>query len=109
MGVQGLDLHSRSLEPVNFLGAQSSLGGEHNFRLGERKLSFGGARPRNAPRGAGPVLDTYEDDGLGMWLELTPFDGGFLSNSTTNCTKSREKYKTFWIEEIDIQNQVLNF
>ena len=32
MGVSGLDLHSNSPEPVNFFGAQSSLGG-HNFRL----------------------------------------------------------------------------
>ena len=32
LGVLGLDLHSGSYKPVNFFGAQSSLGG-HNFRL----------------------------------------------------------------------------
>ena len=37
----GFDLHSSSPEPVNFFGAQSSLGGH--------KQSFGGARPRYAP------------------------------------------------------------
>ena len=40
------------LDPVNFFGAQSSLGG-HGFRLGRHKQSFGGARPRYAPHGAG--------------------------------------------------------
>ena len=35
-------------------GHSPRLGG-HNFRLGEHKQSFGGARPRNAPRGAGSV------------------------------------------------------
>ena len=44
----GLDLHSSSPEPVNFFGAQSSLGG-HNFRLGDHKQSFGGARPSMPP------------------------------------------------------------
>ena len=48
LGVLGLDLHSSSPETVNFFGAQSS--------LGTRKQSFGGARPRNAPHGAGPPL-----------------------------------------------------
>ena len=47
--VLGLDLHSCSPEPVNFFGAQSSLGGGH-------KQSFGGAPPRDATRGAGPSL-----------------------------------------------------
>ena len=41
----GLDLHSSSPEPVNFFGAQYSLGGH--------KQSFGGSRPRYVPRGAG--------------------------------------------------------
>ena len=58
LGVFGLDFHSNSPEPVNFFGAQSSLGG-HNFRLGGHKQSFGGARPRNGPRGAGPGLTPY--------------------------------------------------
>ena len=30
--------------------------GGNNFRLGGHKHSFRGARPQNAPRGAGPVL-----------------------------------------------------
>ena len=41
----GLDLHSSSPEPVNFFGAQSSLGGA--------QFSFGGSTARYAPRGAG--------------------------------------------------------
>ena len=45
----GLDLHSSSPEPVNFFRAQSSLGGH--------KQSFGGAWPRNDPRGAGSDLN----------------------------------------------------
>ena len=48
----GLDLHYSSPEPVNFFGAQSSLGGAQ-FSFGGHKKSFGGARPRYAPRGAG--------------------------------------------------------
>ena len=47
--VLGLNLHFNSPEPVNFFGAQSSLGGGHNFRLGGHKQSVGVARPRNAP------------------------------------------------------------
>ena len=45
----GLDLPSSSPEPVNFFGAQFSLGGETIFVWGEHKQSFGGARPRYAP------------------------------------------------------------
>ena len=41
----GLDLHSSSPKPVNFFGAQSSLGGH--------KQSFGGSTARYAPLGAG--------------------------------------------------------
>ena len=52
LGVLGLDLHSSGSEPGNFFGAQSSSGGGG----GGHKQSFGGARPRNAPRGAGPSL-----------------------------------------------------
>ena len=57
--VLDLSLHSSSPEPVNFFGAQSSLGGT--------QLSFGGTsshlggRPRNAPRGAGP------ENGYSQW------------------------------------------
>ena len=39
--IWGLGLHFSSPEPVNFFGAESSLGGH--------KESFGGTRPRNAP------------------------------------------------------------
>ena len=55
LGVLGLHLHSSSPEPVNFFGAQSSLGGGHNFRLGGgHKQSFGGHGPGMPPsRGAG--------------------------------------------------------
>ena len=55
----GLDLHSSSPEPVKFFGAQSSAGGA--------QLSFGGARPRYAPRGAGCALTSrtcIDDDEL---------------------------------------------
>ena len=38
-----LDLRTRSPEPVNFFGAQSSLGG-HNFRLGGTSSQLGGTR-----------------------------------------------------------------
>ena len=34
----------------------------HNFRLGRHKQSFGGARPRNAPRGAGPDLTLHASE-----------------------------------------------
>ena len=53
LGVLGLHLHFSSLEPVNFFGAQSSLGGEQ-FSFGVAQAVIWGARPRNAPRGAGP-------------------------------------------------------
>ena len=58
LGVLGLDLHFSSPEPVNFFGAQSSLGG-HNFRLGWHKKSFGGHGPGMPPSGPGPasILD----------------------------------------------------
>ena len=56
VGVLGLDLHSSSPEPVNFFGAQFSLGG-HNFRLGGTSNHLGGARPGMPPSGAGPELE----------------------------------------------------
>ena len=40
----GLDLHPSSPKPVNFFGAQSSLGG-HNFRLGAQEVIWGGTAP----------------------------------------------------------------
>ena len=49
LGVLGLDLHSSSPGPVNFFGAQSSLGGGHNFRLGGHKQSFGGGMAPECP------------------------------------------------------------
>ena len=48
LGVLGLDSHSNSLEPVNFFGAQSSLGGAQ-FSFGGAQAVIRGARPRNAP------------------------------------------------------------
>ena len=48
-GVLRLNLHFSSPKPVNFFGAQSSLGGY--------KQSFVGALPRNTPRGAVHVSD----------------------------------------------------
>ena len=47
-GVLGLNLHSSSPEPVNFFGAQSSLGGAQ-FLLGGAQAVNWGARPQNAP------------------------------------------------------------
>ena len=49
LGVLGLDLHSSSPEPVNFFGAQSSLGGGHNFRLGGTSSHLGGHGPGMPP------------------------------------------------------------
>ena len=48
LGVSGLDLHFISHEPVNFFGAQSSLGGAQ-FSFGGAQAVIWGARPRNAP------------------------------------------------------------
>ena len=45
----GFDLHFSGPEPVNFLGAQSSLGGGAQFPFGGHKQSFGGARPGMPP------------------------------------------------------------
>ena len=56
LGVLGLDLHSNSPEPANVFRAQSSLEGAQ-FSFGGHKQSFGGARPQNAPRGAGPGVE----------------------------------------------------
>ena len=46
LGVSGLDLHPNGPEPVNFFGAQSSLGGA--------QFSFGGHSPGMPLRGAKP-------------------------------------------------------
>ena len=48
LGVLGIDSHSSSPKPVNFFGAQSSLGGAQ-FSFGGHKQSFERAWPRNAP------------------------------------------------------------
>ena len=52
----GSPLYSSSPEPVNFVGAQSSLGGAQ-FSFGGHKQSFGGHGPGMPPRGAGSVLE----------------------------------------------------
>ena len=54
LGVSGLDLHSKSSEPVNFFGEQSLLG-RAQFSFWWARAVIWGARPRNPPRGAGPV------------------------------------------------------
>ena len=55
LGVSGLELHTISTEPVNFFGAQSSLGGS-TILVWEGQAVIRGERPRNAhPRGAGFV------------------------------------------------------
>ena len=61
LGVLGLDLNSNSPKPVNFFGAQSSLGGGgHNFCLqGTSSHLGGGAQPRNTPRVAGHAPNRY--------------------------------------------------
>ena len=52
LGVLGLELHSSGTEPVTFFGAKSLPGGaQFSF---EAKAVISGARPQNAPRGAGP-------------------------------------------------------
>ena len=51
-----LDLHPSSADPVNFFGAQSSLGGAQLSFGGGHKHSFGGAQPRNAPPWRRPCI-----------------------------------------------------
>ena len=51
LGVSGPELQSSGTAPVTFFEAQSSLGG-HISRLGGASSDLG-ARPRNAPHGAG--------------------------------------------------------
>ena len=51
-----LDLHSSSAKPVNFFGAQSSLGGAQ-FSFGGAQAVIWGARPRNAPLPVAPGLN----------------------------------------------------
>ena len=53
LGVLGLDLHSNSPEPVNFLRGTVLAWGGAIFVWGAQAAIWG-ARPRNAPRGAGP-------------------------------------------------------
>ena len=50
-----LDLRSRSSEPVNFFGAQSSLGGGTIFVWGGTSSQLGGHVPGMPPHGAGSV------------------------------------------------------
>ena len=53
LGVSGLKLHSSGTEPVTFFWTQFSLG-RVQFLFGGAQAVILGARPRNAPRGAGP-------------------------------------------------------
>ena len=54
LGVLDLDLHFNSPEPVNFFGAQSSLGGAQFSFGGAQAVIWGGHGPGMPPRGAGP-------------------------------------------------------
>ena len=90
--VLGLDLHSSSTEPVNFFGAQFSLGraqfsfvgGGTNSDLGER----GSGMP---PRGAGPMTQV-------MWA---PIAGAFpcfkLNWIHHQCEEESTQCKEFWL------------
>ena len=49
LGVLGLDLHSNSPEPVNFFGAQSSLGGAQFSFGGAQAVIWGGTAPECPP------------------------------------------------------------
>ena len=55
----GLNLHFSSPEPVNFIGAQSSLGGGTIFDWGAQAVIWGGTAPES-PRGAGPAMMTIK-------------------------------------------------
>ena len=57
LGVLGLDLHSSSPEPVNFFGAQSSLGGTQFSFGGEQAVILGGHGPGMPPVAPGLVPD----------------------------------------------------
>ena len=59
LGVLGLDLHSSSPEPVYFFGHSPRLGGGIIFVWGAQAVIWG-ARPRNAPRGAGPAYVIHQ-------------------------------------------------
>ena len=48
-GVLGLNLHSSSPEPVNFFGAQSSLGGAQFLFRGAQAVIWGGTAPEYPP------------------------------------------------------------
>ena len=60
LGVSGLEFHSSSTEPVNFFGAQSSLGG-HNSRLEGTNSDFGGHGPGLLPVAPGLVCALFLD------------------------------------------------
>ena len=49
LGVLGLDLHFNSSEPVNFFGAQSSLGGAQFLFGGAQAVIWGGMAPEFPP------------------------------------------------------------
>ena len=53
LGVLGLDLHSNSPEPVNFFGAQSSLGGAQFSFGGAQAVIWGGTAPECPPMAPG--------------------------------------------------------
>ena len=72
-----------SPNPVNFFGAQSSLGGAQ-FSFGGQKQSFGGHVPGMPPRGAGSVL-----------VEFTVADRFFRQLSGLDTKRSKKRYRSY--------------
>ena len=66
LGVSGLDLHSNSPKPVNFFGAQPSLGRAQVSFGGAQALSWGGHGPEMPPHGAGPETCRLRSQGQGL-------------------------------------------
>ena len=82
LGVFGLDLHSSSPEPVNFFGAQSSLGGG-NFLLGGASSHLGGHGPGMHPRGAGL------DETFLFWKTLQSAQSYQFCRELCNCLTNK--------------------
>ena len=91
----GLALHFSCPKPVNFFGAQSSLGGAQ-FSFGENRQSFGGARPRNAPRGAGP--DCTETITTQLLILRCMYCAGRLSQTAIELYQKNYLYLTLNFE-----------
>ena len=77
LGVSGLELHFSFTEPLNFFGAQSSLGG-HDSRLGGTSSDLGpggGGTAPECPCGAELGLSGSTAQPVKDWLDcfITPF------------------------------------